>query len=241
MGQSPWHLPDAARPRLLRCTPNNAASDEVKQETGRQKRGTCFHFRPDLQPVSRFSEDELRQHWISLAEFVLHSEGSVGERLKLLGLSGADDETVSQMQDWLAKLSHGNGARVPAMTDEEVRRLYTKRTHPVASVPDPAEMEDKNQEFIFIPNKQLTLDVFDQLWARGEPIVVDKVGDELKMSWTPDDFIKRFGKELCGEYTARKPKSSLTRSHHRLSDERSAITNSEGVFRDLQRSREPVG
>lgn len=200
MGQSPWHLPDAARPRLLRCTPNNGGPDEVKQESGRQKRGTCFHFRPDLQPVSRFSEEELRQHWISLAEFVLHSEGSVGDRLKLLGLSGADDETVSQMQDWLAKLSYSQRTASSVITEEEVRKLYTKRTHPTATVADPAEMEDRSQAFMFVDNKELTLEVFDQLWSKGEPIVVDKVGDELKMSWTPDDFIQRFGKELCGKW-----------------------------------------
>jgi hypothetical protein len=198
MGQSPWHLPDAARPRLLRCTPNNAGGEEVKQEPTRQKRGTCFHFRPDLQPVSRFSEDELRQHWISLAEFVLHSEGSVGDRLKVLGLSGADDDTVSQMQDWLAKLSHNQRATPLVMSEEEIANLYTKRTHPSAIIADPAEMEERSHKFMFIQNERLTLDVFDQLWGRGEPIVVDKVGDGLKMSWTPDDFIKRFGSELCG-------------------------------------------
>jgi hypothetical protein len=27
--------------------------------------------------------------------------------------------------------------------------------------------------------------------------VVDKVGERMKLSWGPDEFIERFGKELC--------------------------------------------
>lgn len=162
-------------------------------------RGKAFHFRPDLQPVSRFSETDLRNHWLSLAEFVLHSEGNVGDRLKLLGLSTADDQTIEQMQDWLAKLSTPKTSSAQALTGEQVDKLYTKHTHSTARIEDPAGLEERSLAFMFIDNKDLTLEVFDQLWARGEPIVVDHVGDGLKLSWTPDDFIEKFGKEICGE------------------------------------------
>jgi lysine-specific demethylase 3 len=199
MIQSPWHLPDAARPRLLRC---NATSntEEAKEPGAKPARGKAFHFRPDLQPVSRFSEDELREHWLSLTEFVLHSKDGVGERLKVLGLKDADEEIVESMQSWLARLEHPPPAAAPPLTNEQVSQLYTKRTHPTATpILDPSGLEAKNREFLFIENQDLTHEVFDQLWSRGEPIVVDKVGDGLKMRWTPDDFIERFGREKCGK------------------------------------------
>lgn len=190
MEESPWHLPPAARPRLLRCTASTNARTKKQ-----------FHFRPDLQPVSRFSKDELKKHWLSLAEFVLHSEGNVGDRLKLFGLPNADDETISQMQDWLVKLSVPPDRPPTPLSDPEIRALYTKTTNTTAEpIPDPAQLEDRSHPFTFIDAGKLSLEVFDQLWARGEPIVVDKVGDKFKMSWTPEDFIQRFGKEPCGKF-----------------------------------------
>lgn len=130
----------------------------------------------------------------------MHSEGNVGERLKLLGLSNANEEQVSQMQDWLVKMSQPLNKPPPPLSDEAVQKLYSKSTNSNAEViPDPAKLEEKSHPFIFIDDKDLSLDVFDQLWAKGEPIIVDKVGDNFKMSWTPDDFIERFGKEVCCE------------------------------------------
>lgn len=208
MIESPWHLPDAARPRLLRC---NATTnpDEAKETGAKPSRGKAFHFRPDLQPVSRFSEDELREHWLSLTDFVLHSKDGVGERLKVLGLKDADEETVESMQSWLARLEHPPPAAAPPMTDEQVSKLYTKRTHSTAKpIPDPSGLDAKNRDFLFIENKELSHEVFDQLWGKGEPIVVDKVGDGLKMRWTPDEFIERFGHEQCGESLCEKSRTA---------------------------------
>ena len=205
MGQSPWHLPDAARPKLLRCTiqPPGAHGDSDKTETPKASgRQPAFHFRSDLQPVSRFSEEELRGHWSSLAEFVLNADGSVGERLKLLGLSSAGEQVVSMMQDWVASRPAPSTPDTSTWTLklDEVDKLYMTKTHPTADrIPDPAGLEDHSRPFLYIDMAQLSLNAFDQLWARVEPIVVDRVGEKLKMSWTPDDFIQKFGEETCCE------------------------------------------
>ncbi|KAJ7487749.1 Clavaminate synthase-like protein [Mycena galericulata] len=44
---------------------------------------------------------------------------------------------------------------------------------------------------------ELTDAIFRALWANGDPLLVTDVGDRLKMSWTPEFFIKNHGTESC--------------------------------------------
>ena len=218
MSRSPWALPDAARPRLLKCS--NAIGSNKPQ----------FHFRPDLQPVSRFSEEELKGHWLALAEFVLEGgEGGVGERLEMLGLTKAGEEAVEAVQEWTTlQPASVRSAPPAALSDDEVQALYTKSTNlSVEHPPDPAGLEQQSKAFIKIDDDTLANPVFDLLWGRGEPIVVDKVGEKLKMSWTPEYFVEHFGREEACESEQRLDLAQLdvwpmlTRFRGgRLSDER---------------------
>ncbi|ORX39603.1 hypothetical protein BD324DRAFT_614310 [Kockovaella imperatae] len=190
MSKSPWPLPDAARPRLLRCNGTTGAPAS-------SSRAPNFHFRPDLQPVSRFSESELRSHWLAFADFILEGGGGVGERLEALGLQKAGESAVDAIQEWMTlrppqSMTIGD----PPMTDEQISALYTTSSKSTAEkIPDPADLGEESRAFMKIDNEDLTNSVFDTLWRRGEPILVDKVGDKLKMSWGPDDFIARFGNQ----------------------------------------------
>ncbi|WWD15646.1 hypothetical protein CI109_100068 [Kwoniella shandongensis] len=243
MSTSPWPLPDAARPRLLRCHhPPTAPGAQAP-------RGPAFHTRSNLQPVSRFGDEELRDHWLALAEFVLEEKDGMEERLKLMGLQ-EDDEVETVLKDWTTKAAPLSDADIVAVTSrsaspqmairndtganadssekrgdpapqpngqesgEHTRRedgspeelisvldlpfTYTKTTHPTANpIPDPAGLEDASRDFMFIPIESLDNKVFDEMWSRGEPVVVDGVGKQFNLDWTPDTFIERFGDEAC--------------------------------------------
>ncbi|KAK4684539.1 hypothetical protein P7C73_g5636, partial [Tremellales sp. Uapishka_1] len=89
MLESPWHIMEAARPRLLKCT-------------GLINRGAAaqFHVREDLQPVSRFTAEELKEHWLALASFVLEDlEGEQG--LTALGLDEEDEGLKRLVRDFV--------------------------------------------------------------------------------------------------------------------------------------------
>ena len=200
MGQSPWDLPDAARPRLLRCNAILTAN-LLRDAPESQQSSAQFHFRPDLQSVSRFGEDELRRHWLALANFILDGDGSIGDQLKALGLSASGDEVVEVLQEWMTNRPPPTSTTIEeVLSDEEIMALYTKISNPSAQpIPDPAGMEDVSLRYIKIDDEALSNAAFDQLWGRGEPMLVDKVGDKFKISWTPDDFIERFGTQKAGE------------------------------------------
>lgn len=229
---SPWDIPDAARPRLLRCT--NLPKDVLGQSNGAGARTDaegrrtrhCFHIRPDLQPVSRFNVEALKEHWVRLVEFVLDgADGDVDvgvdlsdaadveKRTKLLGLGlGAEDtDLAGAVRDWLkierpARKESGNSKRqinptpISGESKLDLSRYYTKSTRLDVKTPiDPAGLQDRSQPFMLVNVDQLDDDLFDTLWSRGEPIVVDNVGKRFKKTWTPETFIARFGKEPCRE------------------------------------------
>jgi lysine-specific demethylase 3 len=209
MSKSPWPMADAARPRLLRC--NAAADTEAEPTTSsstqrhweKPKMRPAFHFRPDLQPVSRFSEAELRQHWLALVNFVLEGRDAalIIERLRLLGLA-EDDEVLEAIKGWVTSSSDRANDDSPSevLSPGDIERLYTKSTHAEAiPIPDPAGLEEHSLQFIRTDFEGLDNSRFEVLWAKGEPMVLDNVDKRLKLSWTPDDFIERFGDEPCGE------------------------------------------
>ena len=219
MRESPWHLPDAARPRLLRCTGGADAAKTETEMTNEKKRllkvhhVNHFHVRPDLQPVSRFTADELEHHWLALVEFVLGGTESEEDRLQLLGITKDEVELREMISNWMiehGKRKEANGDIKTALYKEEIADLYRKTANPAGDpIPDPAELEDLSLPFILISADRLNNDAFDQLWARGEPIIVDGVGKRLKHSWTPDTFIERSGQEPCCIVKIRKADSDV--------------------------------
>jgi lysine-specific demethylase 3 len=207
MSASPWPLPDAARPRLLKCNATvemdgaDGAMEGERAGSGKAKHKPAFHFRSDLQPVSRFSEKELRVHWLALASFVLEDRNptSTPVHLRLLGVS-EDDEIIQAIEGWQSTLAYSPSERdaTDVISPEDIERLYTKSTNPTAiPIPDPAGLEENSHSFIRISVSSLDNAQFDVLWGRGEPIVVDDVDKRLKQSWTPDAFIEQYGHDLC--------------------------------------------
>jgi len=160
-----------------------------------------FHVRPDLIPVTRFHVKDLEEHWYKLAAFVLDGTGSLEERMKWFYPAHVEvDSTLSEkVQQYIEKhpTTFPSGP-ISTLTDEETSKYYVKTTNPdVEPIMDPAGLKDKSHPLMFVPAAELDNEVFDRLWARGEPIIVDKVGERFKQAWTPNTFIERFGEEGC--------------------------------------------
>ncbi|WWC61433.1 uncharacterized protein I303_104017 [Kwoniella dejecticola CBS 10117] len=231
--QSPWPIPDAARPRLLKC----------QNQPGQRPVGQPKHHRGHLQAVSRFDEAELKEHWLKLSEYALSglARANLDEKLGYMCLT-RDDEGVealvgSVLRDDNNKQSEGEEGDGTANQDAEegtidtiaplpMERIdiendmvveegdkneesegvpedgwrYTKTTNEAAKpIPDPAGLREGSgtREFVFVQDEKLDNAVFDKIWSKGEPIVVDNVSRKLNLGWTPDDFIERFGEEKC--------------------------------------------
>jgi len=191
----PTSLP--SRHRLVHSTSKPAPS-----VTTPQRRGQNFHVRPDLVPITRFHAKDLEEHWYKLVAFVLDGTGSLEERMKWLDPTfepGTDGEMSAKVDEYVTKhpTSFPAGPN-PELSEEEIKKYYSRITKPdVEPIPDPAELRDKSHPFMFIQSAELDNELFDRLWARGEPIVVNKVGERFKKVWTPDTFIERFGVEPC--------------------------------------------
>ncbi|ORY32100.1 hypothetical protein BCR39DRAFT_524154 [Naematelia encephala] len=210
--ESPLPLPDAVRPRLLKCV---GGLKEKSGTAGGLARILNFHSRADLQPVSRFEGEELKGDWLGLAELILHGSESLEDRVRILGLRKAESDlrdalridAESAATPQVPQIDKSEEASADVVNEEDDKlnvadeltaSLYTKSTNPsIPPVPDPAELEDISLPFMFIPGDKLDNLTFETLWSRGEPLVVDGLAKDMRETWTPDAFIDRFGREPC--------------------------------------------
>ena len=163
-----------------------------------KRNAPAYHFRPDLIPVSRFSEEELKQHWLDLANFLLEQHDDLSSKLSRFGLGVNNPLTEAIREASASKDANGHD---PALSAQEIDSLYTTQTNVAASpIPDPAGLEQHARPFLRSDVGKLDNERFELLWARGEPLCVDGVGGQLPMSWNPDDLIERFGSEVCREW-----------------------------------------
>lgn len=184
-----------------------------------------FHVRPDLLPVTRFHQDELEGHWKKLLELVLDQEMTREDRARWFSLDEGDGDLMDKVEEYIRNRkhrrtssdttkdshandslndSHGDTSGVIRVEPElEVNKYYTRSTTShdpsVKPIPDPAGLEDQTHPFMLVQAEELDNALFDHLWSKGEPMVVNGIGERFKQSWTPDTFINRFGTEDCRE------------------------------------------
>lgn len=230
MDKSPWELDVAARPRLLRCLLDPDAQEAKKgedQEADRDKdepkmRDIAWHFRGDLQPVSRFTEKELMGHWKGLQMLELEKdkdkekgegkdEGKGKGKEKATGNSVTAELGTATAGDTVHRptrsQSSGSGTGPAEPTDKpppppsvDIDSFYNAITRPPVPLPlDPADLRQQSLKIIRITTDALDNPLFDRLWAKGEPIVVDGLLEKFKTSWIPEEMIARFGNQKCGE------------------------------------------
>lgn len=171
VGESPWELTDAARPRLLKCikqpweemmngggveiggnesivsgngngsartnTNTNTNGERNSGSTGksgrRREKSIAWHVRGDLQPVSRFTKEEIERHWLSLAEFAIgHGFGPDAGSSSGFGFlfgagagdKGDEDEPEREKKEEERSLQREGMLRVMGLQmDEEVKRV----------------------------------------------------------------------------------------------------------------------
>jgi hypothetical protein len=177
----------------MRCTTNHGMA--------RMHYGGC------LVPVTRYIHEELKKDWSDLVTFIARSDTVYAQTLPLLALPFREHlQAVSTTMQ--------SEQSLPGQTDEKARVLATqsipqtrleafKSSTTAPSQPvDPAGLPSSHP-FYRINKEALTDSMFDAMWLQGVPVVVDGVGEMLKLDWTPESFIERTeGNEmdqLCGE------------------------------------------
>lgn len=199
---SPWPVPNATRPRLHRCT----RGDEPLPLTGKPiktpgKPKQVMHFRSDLKAASRFSADELRSDFMALINFVLEpgaSDMDVEARVASLGLGDDEGDLADAVRGYFNNASPTLPHSKSPLSETDIQALYDASEH-ISHPEDPTGL--KSLPFMYIEGDRLdgVEGTFDQLWSRGEPLVVYNLLKRLKKQWTPDNFLRRFGAEQCCE------------------------------------------
>ncbi|KAJ7638409.1 Clavaminate synthase-like protein [Roridomyces roridus] len=57
--------------------------------------------------------------------------------------------------------------------------------------------EISSHDILRFRDNELTEEIFRPIWAKGEPILVTDVGPKLKVDWTPEYFITKYGQDTC--------------------------------------------
>lgn len=165
---------------------------EIPPAGRRVSKANFQHARCDLQPASRFRGDELKEQWKALMDFVLQPGADVEEIIKALTLGG-DEELEKAVREWF-KNQPPPEPRETHVSDEQLAELYeASKSAPCEK--DPAGLE--THPFMYIDADELDNETFDDLWARGEPLVAYGTKKRFRGQWTPDMFIDRYGHDGC--------------------------------------------
>lgn len=54
-----------------------------------------------------------------------------------------------------------------------------------------------SHEILRFTDSELTDEIFRPLWAQGDPLLVTDVGTKLRIHWSPEYFIGKYGNENC--------------------------------------------
>lgn len=168
--------------RLLKCT----TLDGIL----RAHYGSC------LIPVTRYSPSDLKRDWAALVGFVTQSCTAYDETLPDLA-----PDFQRHLQAVSGAIEASDKAPLPGQEAEEVRlratlkvsdeqlSSYAKRETGPMQPTDRAGLE--THAFFRLENDHLSDPIFDAMWSKGVPIVVDGIGERFKLDWTPQDFHRR--------------------------------------------------
>lgn len=182
--------------RLLRCTTVNS--------TSRIHYGSC------LLPVTRYDPAELKRDWAALVGFVTQSQTAYGETLPDLSLP-----FQQHLQAVSAIVEAGAKPRLPGQEAEEARARATSAVSDLDSFAsketstsqpvDPAGLG--SHAFFRLANDKLSDAVFDAMWSKGIPLVVDGLAERFKLDWTPESFYERTDYDDRDQVCCRSPSS----------------------------------
>lgn len=207
VGESPWELTDAARPRLLKCikqpweemvnggggeiggndsivndngngsartnTSTNTNGERNGGSTGKsgrkREKAIAWHVRGDLQPVSRFTKEEIERHWLSLAEFVIGhgfgpDAGSSSGLGFLFGAGAADrgdkDEPEGEKKEEERSLQREGMLRMMGLQmDDEVKRVLEQWRKEICVVRDKEKEKEKEKERSLVAHFEINTNI----------------------------------------------------------------------------------
>lgn len=153
-----------------------------------------MHTSSCLVPVARSSLDRLKKDWIGLVTFVKQSGMSIDDEMAVIDPAIA--VCVRQSLNTPLNLGNSNGwndneARRAAASAVEEAVLEGYRTSRTAVVEPVDPVAVPHQQFFRIDKDQLDESIFDNMWGRGVPVIVDRVNESFKLEWSPAAFIRR--------------------------------------------------
>ncbi|KAF7330825.1 Clavaminate synthase-like protein [Mycena venus] len=189
----------------ITTAPGNASQDQLDELQARKDR--ILHGNPsflnclkrnehgarDFAPMTRFTKSELAEA-IRNMEQLLQDEGipvpgpaptgSVHASTKNGPHTLAQNIAPSPSNDSESTLVPSGDATLPdAEPSSPIARL----------IPEDIPSHD----ILRFSDSELTDDIFRPLWAQGDPLLVKDVGKKLKINWSPEYFITKYGNESC--------------------------------------------
>lgn len=162
------------------------------------------HGAKDFSPMTRFTKPELTQAIQDMGHMLQDESIPVDPPLAPTASesasTGSNHPTTSTSNSGGAytppnvATSPSNDSETTLISNGDVTYPYAQPTAPVASGSNP---EIPSHAILRFTDAELTDEIFRQLWAKGEPILVTDVGKKLKIDWSPEYFVKEYGTETC--------------------------------------------
>jgi hypothetical protein len=146
--------------------------------------------------VTRYSPSDLKRDWAALVGFVTQSRTAYDETLPdlapdfqrhLRAVSGAIE--TSDKAPLPGQEAEEARLRATLKVSDEQLSSYAKRETGPMQPTDRAGLE--THAFFRLENDHLSDPIFDAMWSKGVPIVVDGIGERFKLDWTPQNFHRR--------------------------------------------------
>ncbi|EIN10255.1 hypothetical protein PUNSTDRAFT_142322 [Punctularia strigosozonata HHB-11173 SS5] len=165
----------------------------------------------DFSPVSRFHEGELAEavkEMEAIAAADEETDGSVAAGGEVVAADGEDGRQQAPTAGKpTSSSSSSDAAKHPAPETSLPTPPPTTLT-PTPPEPVTATVTVKQQEPDGVPAlpahdvpyytaEELSEDLFREVWARGEPLVVTGLGRKFAIEWTPAYFVEKYGSQAC--------------------------------------------
>ncbi|KAK7061321.1 Clavaminate synthase-like protein [Favolaschia claudopus] len=151
------------------------------------------HGAKDFSPITRFSKPELSEA-IRQMEELLQDEGiPIPEQ----SIPGSSSESVLAVLRASSQIPSPKIAASPS-NDSEATLAVNGHSSGQSMSPSVSGLvfdDVPSHEISRFAESELTIDVFRSLWARGDPLLVTDAGKKLKINWSPEYFIEKYGEQ----------------------------------------------
>ncbi|KAJ7163803.1 Clavaminate synthase-like protein [Mycena crocata] len=158
------------------------------------------HGAKDFLPVTRFIKQELAEAVGDMEQFLRRESISVEQP----AATSRSQPSVTTSSDQ-GSTSNSSGPRTPP--DMAMSPLSSDSEATLVAASYPADLqptiasgsveEIPSHEIQRFQDSELTEEVFRPIWRKGDPILVTDVGRKLKIKWSPQYFMEKYGTQSC--------------------------------------------